>query len=129
MTLLNLENKRLLVVEDDDLSFLYLNQLLKLSKCSFIRVKSGMDALEQYHNDANFDLILMDIQLPDMNGKEVTRKIRMQDQRIPVIAQTAALSPEEEEQALQAGCNDVIVKPFSMESFFKVMEKHLTRNS
>lgn len=125
MLLPDLENKKLLVVEDDDLSFLYLNQLLKLSKCSFIRVKNGIDALEQYRNDAGFDLILMDIQLPDMNGKEVTRRIRLHDPHIPVIAQTAAVSPDEQEQALQAGCTDVIVKPFSMETFFEVMGKHL----
>lgn len=122
---LNLENKKLLVVEDDDMSFLYLNQLLKLTQCVFFREKSGLDAIEAFRAGPGFDMILMDIQLPDMDGKQVTRKIRDLDPAIPIIAQTAAKSPAEKELVLAAGCTEVLVKPFSMEELFAAIERHI----
>jgi CheY-like chemotaxis protein len=125
MSLLNLKNKKLLVVEDDDMSFLYLHQLLKLTNCFFVREKSGLDAIEQFRDNPDFDLILMDIQLPDMDGRLVTREIREQDAVIPIIAQTAARSPIEKELALEAGCTEVIVKPYSMEELFEAIGRHL----
>ena len=125
MSLLNLENKRLLVVEDDDMSFLYLNHLLLLTKCVIVREKFGIDTLELYRNNPGFDMILMDLQLPDMNGKQVTREIRSRNSLVPIIAQTADRSPLEKELALKAGCTDVLLKPFSMEELFEVIGKYL----
>jgi two-component system, cell cycle response regulator DivK len=125
MSLLNLENKKLLVVEDDDMSFLYINQLLMLTGGTIVRGRFGLDALELFRNDPGFDLILMDIQLPDMDGKQVTREIRNQNPFIPIIAQTADKSPMEKELALKAGCTEVITKPFSMEELYEVISKHI----
>jgi two-component system cell cycle response regulator DivK len=125
MPLLNLENKKVLIVEDDDMSFLYLNQLLMLTKGSFTREKSGIDAIEQFRNNPNYDLILMDIQLPDMDGKQVTREIRTLNADIPIIAQTASRSSLEKDLAIEAGCTAVITKPYSMEDLFDVIERHL----
>lgn len=125
MTIPNLQNKKLLVVEDDDMSFLYLNQLLLLSKCTFIREKTGIDALQQFRNHNDFDLILMDIQLPDMDGKQVTRDIRSENPVIPVIAQTASRSAFEMEQILNAGCTKVLLKPFTMEEFYQMISEYL----
>jgi two-component system, cell cycle response regulator DivK len=125
MSLPNLENKKVLVVEDDDMSFLYLNQLLMLTKGAIFREKSGIDAIEQFRNNPVYDLILMDIQLPDMDGKQVTREIRSMNTGIPIIAQTASRSSYDKELALEAGCSAVIVKPFSMEELFSVIGKHL----
>jgi two-component system, cell cycle response regulator DivK len=124
MSLPNLENKNVLVVEDDDLSFLYLNQLFLLTKCHILRAKSGAEALAVYEK-TNPDLILMDIQLPDMKGTEVTAKIRLLDHHVPVIAQTAGKTFEEQESALEAGCSAVLVKPFTMEQLFEVIGKYL----
>jgi CheY-like chemotaxis protein len=121
MTIPKLSHVHILVVEDDDLSFLYLNQLLKLTECRFTHVKSGIDALEHYTAKGSFHLVLMDIQLPDMDGKDVTRRIRMLDPDVPIIAQSAAMTYEEREQALQSGCNDVLIKPFSIDSFFGIL--------
>jgi CheY-like chemotaxis protein len=125
MSLLNLENKKLLIVEDDDMSFLYLNQLLVLTKGVFVREKSGLDALEQFRNNPGFDLILMDIQLPDMDGKQVTREIRSLNATIPIIAQTVDKSPQEKEMAMEAGCTELITKPYTMEELFAVIERHV----
>lgn len=125
MSLLNLENKKILVVEDDDMSYLYLNQLLLLTKGNYVREKSGIDAIEQFRNNPDYDLILMDIQLPDMDGKQVTRAIRILDTEIPIIAQTASRSTQEIDLAIEAGCTAVITKPFTMEEFFGIIDKYL----
>ena len=108
MSFPNLQNKTVLVVEDDDMSFLYLNQLFMLTKCKLIHARSGSEALEKF-NTEHPDLILMDIQLPDMEGTEVTRKIRQSDSEIPIIAQTAGKSSEEQDKALKAGCSAVFL--------------------
>jgi CheY-like chemotaxis protein len=125
MFLPNLENKKLLVVEDDDMSFIYLNHMLLLTKCFVVREKYGIDALELYRSHPGFDMIFMDLQLPDMDGKQVTREIRHQNPVIPIIAQTADRSPLEKELALKAGCTDVLLKPFSMEELFDIIANHL----
>jgi len=125
MSLLNLENKRLLVVEDDDMSYLYLNQLLLLSKCTYLRVKNGIDAITQFRHTPDFDMILMDIQLPDMDGKQVTREIRAMNKRIPIIAQTASRSSLEMDLIIKAGCTAVIAKPFTMDDLFGIIERHM----
>jgi CheY-like chemotaxis protein len=123
MSFPNLQNKTVLVVEDDDMSFLYLNQLFMLTKCKLIHARSGSEALEKYKAE-NPDLILMDIQLPDMEGTEVTRKIRLTGSEIPIIAQTAGKSGEEQDKALRAGCSAILIKPFTMEKFFEMISKY-----
>jgi CheY-like chemotaxis protein len=123
MSFPNLQNKTVLVVEDDDMSFLYLNQLFMLTKCKLIHARSGSEALEKF-NGEHPDLILMDIQLPDMEGTEVTRKIRQSGTEIPIIAQTAGRSTEEQEKALNAGCSSVLFKPFTMEKLFEEIFKY-----
>ena len=127
MSMLNLNGKLVLVVEDDDMSFLYLKHLLVLTGCTFIRAQSGSEALELFRNH-RFDLILMDIQLPDIAGTLVTREIRLSDQSVPIIAQTAGKTNDKKEEAIEAGCSEVIVKPFSMEELFDVLGRYLNRN-
>ncbi len=122
---LNLENKKILIVEDDDLSFLYLNHILLLTRGTFTREKKGIDAIERFRTDAAYDLILMDIQLPDMDGKQVTREIRKLDGHIPIIAQTASRSTLERDLMLEAGCTDVLTKPFSMDELFAMIGKFI----
>jgi two-component system, cell cycle response regulator DivK len=120
MSFPNLENKTVLVVEDDDMSFLYLNQLFMLTKCNLVHARNGSEALERF-SSRQPDLILMDIQLPDMDGTEVTRKIRQSNRDIPIIAQTAGKSSEEQDKAIKAGCSAVLIKPFTMEKLFEVI--------
>jgi two-component system, cell cycle response regulator DivK len=124
MSLLNLEDRIVLVVEDDEMSFLYLKQLFMLTRCTLFRAKSGSEALEIFRNN-QLDLILMDIQLPDMQGTAVTREIRFADRKVPIIAQTAGKTTDDREKAMEAGCSDVIVKPFSMEELFGAVRKYL----
>ena len=121
----DLINKQILIVEDDDMSFIYLNQIMGLTNSIISREVSGIGAIELYRSEKRFDMVLMDIQLPDMDGKLVTRKLREMDPIVPIIAQTASKSEQERDEALEAGCSDLITKPFSMEMLFEVIEKHL----
>jgi len=120
----DLTGKKLLVVEDDDMNYIYLSQLFKLTKGVFFRAKTGQEALELAKTD-QYDVILMDIQLPDINGNEVTRQIREFDADTPIIAQTASRTPDETDEALLAGCSEVLVKPYTIDDFSKVIVKYI----
>lgn len=124
MTLPDLSDKQILVVEDDDMGFLYLSQLLKLTRCILTRAQNGVEA-EAMFRSGHFDLILMDIQLPDIDGLAVTSMIRKSDSRIPIIAQTAGKTTEEADNALAAGCNAVLVKPIMMDILFETLRNYL----
>lgn len=125
MSVPNFKNKKVLVVEDDDMSFLYLSQLLNITRATYKREKTGTAAIEQFIKNPDFDCILMDIQLPDLDGIYVTGEIRKLNNKIPVIGQTASRSVHELDQMLEAGCNAVLVKPFSMEMLFSELSKVL----
>jgi len=125
MAILNLEKRTILVVEDDDMSFLYLSQIFKLTKSRVIRARNGNEAIQLVHHNTEIDLILMDIQLPDIDGNTVTREIRKFNGILPIIAQTAGKTQYEKDNALEAGCNEVLVKPFKMEELMVLLERYL----
>jgi two-component system cell cycle response regulator DivK len=129
MAILNLQNKKVLIVEDDDMSYLYLNQLFLLTQATVIRQKTGVDAIEEFRTHGNYDLILMDIQLPDMDGKQVTREIRKMNAVVPVIAQTASRAIDERDIIMEAGCSEVMTKPFTMDELFGIIGKYLQDNT
>jgi CheY-like chemotaxis protein len=127
MSYTDLENKQILVVEDDDLSYLYLSQILMTTKGIITREISGIGAIEQFRSGKRFDLVLMDIQLPDIDGKQVTGKIRMLNRTVPIIAQTAGKSSSERDLAIEAGCTDLITKPYTMDELLEVIGKYLQK--
>ncbi len=124
MSVLNLEGKKILIVEDDDMSYILLNQIFKLTSCEIMRAKSGKEALALYKDNTDIDLVLMDIKLPDINGRSVTGEIKKHNSSIPIIAQTAGRTPHELEEAIAAGCDDVLTKPFRMEELMEVLKKY-----
>ena len=120
-----LENLRILVVEDDDMNFTYLNQIFKIAKCELVRAKNGYEAISLFKKHPQVDLILMDIKLPDIDGYEVTKEIRKTNPDIVIIAQTAGRSHQEIDEAKHAGCSDVIIKPFKMNDLLNIIKKNL----
>jgi CheY-like chemotaxis protein len=118
--IVNLSDKKILVVEDDEMNYLYLSQIFKLTKGEITRAKNGKEALEYAQNN-NYDVILMDIQLPDINGNIVTRKIRSFNKNTPIIAQTASRTPDETDESLEAGCSEILVKPFTIDDLSRVL--------
>jgi CheY-like chemotaxis protein len=122
--IINLTNKKILVVEDDEMNYLYLSQIFKLTKGVITRARDGREALE-YAKNNKYDLILMDIQLPDFNGNFVTEQIRVFDKETPIIAQTASRTPDETDASLEAGCTEVLVKPFTIDDFSRLLENYI----
>lgn len=121
---INLDGKKILVVEDDEMNFIYLKQIFKITKGEITRAKDGQDALEAFASQ-EFDLILMDIQLPDISGNEVTKIIRESNKEIPIIAQTAHRTPDEISGSIEAGCNSVLTKPFKIQEFSDAIKKFI----
>jgi len=126
MNLSNLQNNKVLVVEDDEMSYLYLSQLLSIARVKFVREKTGAGAILQFRNNPDFDVILMDFQLPDMDGQQVTTEIRKMNLQVPIIAQTASRSVPDLDSMMDAGCNSILIKPFSMEELFNEISKVLS---
>jgi PAS domain S-box-containing protein len=120
-----LQNKTVLAVEDDAGSYLLLKSILGSSGCKLIHAKNGKDALETLEEQPNIDVVLMDIQMPIMDGIEATRKIRKRDQKIPIIAQTAHAFTNDKEKCEQAGCSAYITKPIRFNELFNALYKTL----
>ena len=115
----------ILVAEDDDTNYLYLEVLLQNKVKRLDRAVDGLKALE-LAKKIKYDLILMDIKMPVMSGEAATREIKKLFPKIPVIATTANVSPEEKESALKAGCDDYLSKPIKKEDLMAVINKFVS---
>lgn len=118
-------SKKLLIVEDDFFSTEYLIEALSETQAEIKIAKDGVTAIELLKNNTDFDLVLMDIQLPGISGEEATKQIRKFNKEIPIIAQTAHAMVNDKENYLAAGCNDYLSKPILMDDLFEVLRKYL----
>ena len=121
------KNKCILVAEDDDVNFLYLQEILSRTEAIFLRAKNGKQAVELIESNSTIDLILMDIKMPIMSGLDATIAIRKMRKNVPIIAQTAYAFEEEKQHALQLGCNDYISKPLKRENLIALIEKYINQ--
>ena len=101
----------MLIAEDDLNSFKYLSELLKKTRAEIIHATNGKKAVEFVQSTDNIDLVIMDIQLPVMDGLEATKLIKKIKPHLPVIAQTAYAMAGDKEKMKKAGCDDYIPKP------------------
>lgn len=124
----NWQGKTFLVAEDDKFSFKFLETLLKQQSASVIHADNGRKAVEMCRLHGNVDLVLMDIQMPDMNGYEATTLIRQSFPDLPVIAQTANALNEEREKCFAAGCTDFVTKPINSRELYSKIDKYLRKN-
>lgn len=102
---------KVLIVEDDETSEMLISNMLKKISSKILRAQTGVEAVEKCKNNPDIDLILMDIKMPDMNGYEATRQIRVFNKKVIIIAQTAFGLSGDKEKAIGVGCTDYIVKP------------------
>jgi CheY-like chemotaxis protein len=114
-----------LIVEDDESNSDYLEMLLDEKGLHLLFAFTGKEAMEQFHQHPEIDLILMDIRLPDTNGLELTRIIRKENPNLPIIAQTAFSFAEDKQECFQAGCNDFIAKPIGRNILLGMLNRHL----
>ena len=119
--------KKVLIVEDNDLNMKLFNDLLVAHGYGTLQTRDGLEALAlaRLHHP---DLILMDIQLPEVSGLQVTQWIKKDDDlcRIPVIAVTAFAMKGDEEKIRDGGCEAYIAKPISVASFIRTVERFLS---
>ena len=119
--------EHILVAEDDDLSHQYLEKILKKSNLKISRTITGTDTLESVLGDRSISLVLMDIQLPGINGWNVTRELRKKGISIPIIAQTAYAFESDRQSSLEAGCDDYISKPIKKKELNRILHRHLNK--
>ena len=113
----------ILVADDEEINFLYLEILLKNSILRMDHAINGNLAIEMA-NKISYDLILMDLKMPGMDGFEATRILKQNFPQIPIIAQTAYATTEDKEKALAAGCDDFIAKPIKKDILLGIFEKY-----
>lgn len=117
---------KILIAEDDEMSAMLLTIIVKDLRKEIFRAKTGIEAVDICYNNPDIDLILMDIQMPDLNGDEATRKIREFNKDVIIIAQTGLVLSTNKEKLIEAGCNNYLAKPINklelitlIESYFK----------
>ena len=118
--------KTVMVVEDNDLNMKLFHDLLEAHGYNILQTKDGMEALK-LAREHRPDLILMDIQLPEVSGLEVTKWIKEDDtlKTIPVVAVTAFAMKGDEEKIREGGCEAYIAKPISVTNFLETVERFL----
>ncbi|MDD4821779.1 MAG: PAS domain S-box protein [Bacteroidales bacterium] len=120
---------KILIAEDDEVSGLLLKIALKIFGKSILGAQNGLEAVEICRTNPDIDLILMDIQMPIMNGYEATRLIRQFNKEVTIIAQTAYGLSGDREIALAAGCNDYIAKPVNKAELLTIIHKYFRKNA
>ena len=120
-----IKNKlKILIAEDDKISELLITLTVKNLASEIVYAKTGKEAVQACINNPAIDLILMDMQMPEMNGYEATQEIRKINKDILIIAQTANVLSNESEKMLHAGCNDIIAKPIQIDKLKKLISKY-----
>jgi len=121
---------KILVVEDNDMNMQLVEYLLEEGGYDIVKATSGEEALAITSDDAGlatFDLILMDIHLPGMDGLSVVRRMKSNDRtsRIPILALTAHAMRGDKDRFLEAGCDGYISKPIDVKTFISSIEQYL----
>ncbi len=124
-TSINLSGKVILVVDDVKSIYQYLKAILRKTNVRLIWAKDGQEAIDICKENKNISLVLMDIQMPVLNGLEATRLIKQFRKELPVIAQTAYALKGDREMSLNAGCDDYITKPIDTKVLFTTIEKYI----
>lgn len=121
-----MEGKRILIVEDDEQLLETFRTILVDEGYDTDTATTGLQAIEKVAN-ARYDLLVLDIKLPDIMGDKVARKIRRQDEQIAIIVITGFPSLQDSIEALDVGIHDILLKPISASELVKVVGEALAR--
>ncbi|SCY22690.1 Signal transduction histidine kinase [Nonlabens sp. Hel1_33_55] len=124
-TATELISKKILIVEDNKINQMITRKILEGKNFDCDIANNGIEALGKI-KDNTYDLILMDIHMPGMDGKQCTREVRKFDRELPIIALTAVTLDESEKEFYEIGFDDIIPKPFKMDEFFDKIQKAFT---
>jgi len=120
----NIPLLKILIADDDSISKMLLSKTVKEIASETIEVKSGKEALESLKNNPDTNIVLMDIQMPEMNGYEATRQIRKFNKDIVIIAQSAFGINGDKVKAMEVGCTDYISKPINKNDLMTLIHKY-----
>ena len=115
---IDLTGKTILIVEDEKINYLYLKTLLQPTHAQIIWKQNGQEAVDFFKSQNKADGVLMDMQMPIMDGYEATLKIRRIDPNVPIIAQTANVMADDRRRCLNLGCNEYTTKPIQQDVLF-----------
>ena len=124
---------KILIVDDNEINVILADALVKaiISNTNIFIAKNGIEAIESF-NENKPDIILMDIQMPILNGFDTTIKIREIENKLnihtPIIALTAGVMQDEKNQCVKAGMDDFLAKPISIDRVKEILEKYLIEN-
>ena len=124
------ERKKILLAEDNESSIMLFSRFLEAKQYDVTLARNGIEALQHAREDS-FDIILMDIQMPKMDGLETIGNLREFQgyAHTPIVALTALAMPEDKERCLQAGADDYLSKPLNLQQLISTIEKHLQKRS
>jgi len=117
--------KTVLIVEDNETSNIYFEAALRKTKAVLIWAKNGLDAVEMVKKNNQVDLILMDINMPKLDGIEATRIIKGINPKIVIVVQTAFILSGEERMCQEAGCDEFITKPIRLKYLLDTLNRYL----
>lgn len=116
----NWEKYRVLVVEDDPINFQLLNVFLRKTGIQIKHAATGGEVMSHIEDEVP-DIVLLDVQLPDINGVQLTDMIKSQHPEVPIIIQTASILETQIQEMLDMGCDDYVLKPINREDLLTKM--------
>jgi len=121
ITTINWSSKKCLLVDDNKDVLIYLNRILLDTGVNIITARSGIEAITTIKNTPDIDVVLLDMQMPEMNGIETAKEIRKIRKNLPIIAQTAFIFEDDKDIILEAGCDACLIKPIRKDHLITVM--------
>lgn len=118
----NWKGKTFLIVEDDEVSLEFIKELFEPYEVNLLCAYNGMEAVEVFKSDSDIDLILMDVQLPLLNGRDAMKQIKEISPEMPIIAQTAFAMSGDKERYLNDGFDAYISKPIHVSELLTLIE-------
>ena len=121
-------SRKCLLVDDNKDVLIYLNRILTDTGVTIVTARSGFEAIELIKSTPDIDVVLLDMQMPEMNGIEATKEIRKIRKDLPIIAQTAFIFEDDKDIILEAGCDACLIKPIRREHLLTVMSSFVKSN-
>jgi len=118
---------RILVAEDNPSNQMLVELMLKKAGCEPVLVSNGLEAIEKIKSE-DFDMVLMDMHMPELDGYEATRRLRREGFTLPIVALTANAMKGDEQKCREAGCDDYIAKPVKLKQLYEVITRHLAQS-
>jgi len=123
------KDKTILVAEDEPANYIYIEEVLKITKARILKAVNGKEAVKIVQENNNIDVIIMDIKMPEMDGYEATRRIKFINKDIPIISQSAYAMPSDIDKGFESGMDDYLIKPVKPKVLLSIINKQFTKLS